>query len=122
MSTSVTASKLNRRVRIEAPTGTSSGSGGRKKSRSIVADHVPANISYPPASKKGDEIFTQQQLHSALFTTITIRYRPSLNIDASMFVIYGTREFNIRTVQLDDEARKYIILQCEELQATGVMH
>lgn len=122
MTTTVTASKLRRRVTIAERQDGLDSSGGLLINWQAIASNVPANIVYPPPSKKGDETFTYQQVHSSVFTTITIRYRPSLNISPAMRVWYGSRIFEIRTVLNDDEARKYIIMQCEEIQNTGDMH
>jgi head-tail adaptor len=87
---------------------------------------VPAQFSYPQPSKKGDETFALQQVQEAVFVTITIRYRPSTNISPAYRVLYGSgvnqRIFNIRSVFVDDENRRIIIMQCQELQAKGTLH
>lgn len=118
------AGDLRRRIALYAPVDTPNGSGGFTRSWSLVSgcSSVPARITYPPPAKKGDEQFSQQQVRSSLFATITIRYRPSQNISANMRVVYGSRTFEIRTVLLVDEYKQEVTLQCEELQASGVMH
>jgi SPP1 family predicted phage head-tail adaptor len=118
----ITGSQLNRRITIQARQDTPDGQLGVRIAWANVATNVAAKITYPPPSKKGDEVFTQGQVRSSIFATMTIRYRPSQNISAAMRVVYGTRVFNIRTVYVNDEARRYITMQCEELQSTGTSH
>jgi SPP1 family predicted phage head-tail adaptor len=118
------ASFLNRRIRLVQPNDTSDGQLGKRAGWTTVpgCDSVPANIKYPPPAKKGDEEYKQGQLHSAVFATITMRHRPTTNISPAMRVIYGTRTFEIRTVLLVDEARRWVTLQCEERFAGGTQH
>ena len=118
------AGDLRKRIIIQQPVDTPNGKGGSVRTWVTVpgCGSVPARITYPPPSKKGDEQYTQQQLHSAVFTTITIRYRPSTNIDASMLIQYGSRLFEIRTVLPIDEAKQEVTLQVEELQGKGTLH
>lgn len=118
------AGDLRKRIVILQPVDTPNTNGGAARTWVTVSgcSSVPAKITYPPPAKKGDEMYTQQQLHSAVFTTVTIRYRPSTNIDASMRIQYGTRLFEIRTVLPIDEARQEVTLQVEELQGKGTLH
>jgi SPP1 family predicted phage head-tail adaptor len=120
----VDAGQFRERICIQEPIDTINASAGSTRSWQTVTgcDSVPAMIVYPPPSKKGDEFFTQQQVRSSVFATITIRYRPGQNISAAMKVVYGIREFNIRTVIPDDQYKKTITLQCEELQGKGSLH
>lgn len=121
----ITGSKFNRRVTIQQEVQTAKDNAGGFGLTWVTVPgctNIPAQISYPPPAKKGDEVFTQQQVRSSSFATITIRYRPSTNIDASMQVVYGSRVFNIRTVIPVDEARRIIQMQCEELQSRGSLH
>lgn len=122
--TSFEAGDLRRRVVIQQATDTPNGSGGFTRSWSTVSgcSSVPARITYAPPSKKGDEVVTQQQVRSSVFATITVRFRPSLNLNAAMRIVYGTRTFEVRTVVPVDEYRQEITLQCEELQAKGSQH
>lgn len=117
------AGELKRRIRIEQPdTSGPDAKGGRKLKWSVVVDRVPAKIVYAPPSKKGDESLAQQQVQSGVFATMTIRFMPSVNISSAMRVVYGTRIFNIRTAFQNDEDRRFITLQCEELQAKGTLN
>lgn len=122
--TSFEAGDLRRRIQLLQPVDTPNGSGGSTRTYTVVSGctSVPARITYPPPSKKGDEVFTQGQVRSTVFTTITIRFRPSLNVNAAMRVGYGTRIFDIRTVLPVDEYRQEITLQVEEVQAVGSQH
>lgn len=115
------AGEYRNRITIQQKAKTANSSGGASVSWQTVSgcSSVPAKITYPTPSKKGDEVFTQQQKRSAVFTSIEIRYRPSTNIDASMRVLYGSRVFEIRTVIPDDVYKKFITLQCEEQQGKG---
>jgi SPP1 family predicted phage head-tail adaptor len=118
------AGKLRNRITIQYPIDSPAPGGGGYRTWATVAGcgSVPAQIVYPPPSKKGDEVYTQQQKRASLFTTITIRYRPSTNIDASMRILYGTRIFEVRTPIPDDTYKQFITIQCEELQARGSLH
>ena len=118
------AGNLRKRITIFQPVDMPNGSGGSHRTWQTVSgcDSVPAKIVYPPPSKKGDEKYSEQQLHSEVFATITIRYRPSQNIDASMRIGYGNRAFEILTPVTVDEALQEITIQCKELQGRGTMH
>ncbi len=118
------AGQYRRRIQLLQPIDTPNGSGGFNRSYVVASgcSSVPAKITYPPPSKKGDEQYSQQQVRSSLFATIAIRYRPSLNIDASWRVGYGTRNFEIRTIFIPDEYSQEITMQVEELQAQGDKH
>lgn len=122
--TSFEAGDLRRRIAIQSYTDTPNGSGGFTRSWSTVSglNSVPCRITYAPPAKKGDEVVTQQQVRSSVFATVTVRFRPSLNLSANMRVLYGTRTFEIRTVVPVDEYRQEITLQVEELQALGSQH
>lgn len=122
--TSFEAGDLRRRIQLKQPVDTPNGSGGSNRSYTVIpgCNSVPARVTYPTPSKKGDEQFMQGQIRSSVFATITIRFRPSLNIDASLVVGYGSRDFNIRTVLPVDEYRQEVTLQCEEIQAKGTLH
>jgi head-tail adaptor len=122
---STTGSKFNKRIQIQAPNQTinADGGGGRDTYTTLPGcESVPAQFVYMPPAKKGDESFTLQQVQESIFVTINIRYRPSCNIAPQYQVVYGTRIFNIRSVYTDAEARRIIIMQCEELQAKGTLH
>lgn len=115
---------LRRRITIKQPIDTRTASGGSTRTWTTVSGcgSVAAKVTYPTPAKKGDEIYSQQQLHSAVFATFTLRFRPSTNIDPSMRIYYGSRIFEIRTIFQNDEARGWITIQAEELQGTGVLH
>ncbi len=120
----VFSARFKQRILIQQSLDTPNTSGGAVRTWQTVSgcSSVPAEIVYPTPSKKGDEQIAQQQKRSAVFVTITIRYRPSTNIDASMQVLFGTRIFDIRTVIPDDMDKKTIVLQCEEIQGKGSFH
>jgi SPP1 family predicted phage head-tail adaptor len=113
-----------RRIAILQPQDQPNGNGGADRTWQTVrgCSSVPAKIVYPPPSKKGDEKYSEQQLHSEVFATMSIRYRPSQNIDASMRIGYGHRIFEILTPVTVDEALQEITMQCKELQGKGTMH
>lgn len=118
------AGDLRKRISILYPVDTPNSNGGSNRIYQTLpgCGSVPAKIVYPPPSKKGDEIYSQQQLHAEIFATVTIRYRPSTNIDASMRVGYGNRTFEILTPVTVDEALQEISIQCKELQGKGTTH
>lgn len=114
------ASDLNRVVRIQHDVGTSDAQGGHTPNWVDIPglSHVPAQIE----TWKGGQHFTNDQLFSNLFTKITVRYRASAPINATMRLVYGVRVFLIRNVQNLHEQSKTIELICEELQAKGSTH
>lgn len=122
--TSFEAGDLRRRIQIQQAIDTPNGSGGYTRAWQVLSGctSVPARITYPPPAKKGDEVITQEQTRSAVFATITIRFRPSQNISAAMRIAYGSRTFEIRTVLPVDEYRQEVTMQCEELQGAGTQH
>lgn len=122
--TRLKAGDMRRRIQIQEVIETANGNGGNVETWQVVpgCTSVPARFVYPPPAKKGDTDFVNQQRRTAEFVTITIRYRPSQNIDASMRIVYGTRTFVIRTVLPVDELQQQIDLQCEELQGKGSLH
>src|SRR5260221_5960654 len=99
------AGDLRKRIALLQPVDTVNSSGGSTRTYQIIpgCNSVPAKIKYPPPSRKGDEVYTQQQVRSSVIATITMRYRPSLNINASLRIQFGTRIFEIRTVLPIDE-------------------
>lgn len=123
-----TGSKFNRRIAIQEPSVVTDSSGGGALTYTTVpgCESVPTQFLYPPPAKKGDETFSLHQVQESLFVTMKIRYRPSTNISPAHRVLYGSganqRVFNIRSVFVDDENRRNIIMQCEELQAKGTLH
>jgi head-tail adaptor len=118
------AGDLRKRIQILEPQDSKNNNGGVHRTYAIVpgCDSVPCSITYPPPAKKGDEAESQQQLQASVFATIKLRYRPTQNISPAMIVRYGNREFEIRTVNVDEERLQWVTLQCEELQAKGTLH
>lgn len=118
------AGQLRRRIQIQQVVETPNGNGGNVETWAVVpgCTSVPAKFAYPPPAKKGDTEFVNQQRRSAEFVTITIRYRPTQNINAAMRIVYGTRNFVIRTILPIDERQQQVDLQCEELQNKGTLH
>ena len=70
----------------------------------------------------GSEKFIGGQVYPVGITTFTIRYRPSMNINSTMQVAFGTRRYNIRRVIVPNESQIVISLVCEELQTQGSLH
>ncbi len=118
-----TAADLRQRVTIKAPVDTKNSSGGSVRTYStVVLANEPVKIVYAPPSRKGNEVVTQQQVRAAVFATMTIRSHPSVNIDDTMIVIFGTRTFEIRAAITTDEYPQWLALQVEELQSKGTNH
>jgi head-tail adaptor len=117
------AGNLRKRIQILAPQDSKNNNGGVLRAWVLVpgCESVPCSISYPPP-KPGDEKESQQQLQASTFPLIKLRYRPGCNINAAMIVRYGSREFEIRNVSVDEERLQWVTLQCEELQAKGTLH
>lgn len=120
----VSASKYRQRIALYQPVDTPNTSGGNVRTWAVVSgcSSLPANFAYAPPAKKGDEVLSQQQVRSGVFATITLRYMPSINVNAAWRVIFGLRTFEIRSVFVADEYPQEITLQCEELQGYGSLH
>lgn len=71
---------------------------------------------------RGRELWRGMQIYPNLWERVYIRWRPDINIDASMRVTYGKRNMDIRSIYTLGEARKIIELLVEELQAAGSLH
>ena len=119
---SISSAKYRQRITIQQPVDTLNTSGGSTRTYTNLLVNEPANFTYAPPAKKGDEVFTQQQIRSSVFATVAMRYHPSTNISAAMRVVFGTRTFEIRTVLVPDEYPQEITLQLEELQGKGSLH
>lgn len=121
---SISASELNRRIRIELPVSTPDDEGGIESSWQVVpgCESVPASMTPAPIPKTGDEKFVHQQLYATRMAIFKIRYRPSTNIADTMRIVYGSRIFKVRSVSVPGEARLSIIIYAEEQQAKGSVH
>jgi SPP1 family predicted phage head-tail adaptor len=113
------ASLFNKRVTLQSKTSTPNGQGGSTSPVwSNVLTNIPAKISHK-ISRMGDEKFQQHQLYASHIIIVTIRYRTSINVTESMRLKYKTKEYNIRTVYVPDEAQKTIVIYAEEIQTKG---
>ena len=70
----------------------------------------------------GTEAPIAGQMFPNELTRILLRYRPSMNIQTGMRVVYGAHTFNIAFVHVLAEAYTTIELLCEELRAAGSKH
>lgn len=123
--TPITSSQLNRRITILQPSYGSDAQGGRTVATWTTVPgcaSVPAGIQDVPFPRKGDEDFQMLQVFASSWVIITIRFRPSTNINDTMRVQYGTKTYEVKGVKVPDESRQLIQLLCVELQATGSIH
>lgn len=112
MDTHVDPGKLNRQIIIQKPTDTPDGAGGDVR---VWTPFLTLWAQVSPST--GTEPFFAEQMYPKLTVTFTIRYRKG--ITAAMRVVYGTRLFNIRSVEETQDSRVYLKLHSEELQAKG---
>lgn len=123
----ISTSQLNRRITILQPVYAS---GGDSQGGQLVptwstvpgCQSVPAQIQDVPFPRKGDEDFQMLQVFASTWVIMTIRFRPSQNINDKMRVQYGTKTYEVKGVKVPDESRALIEMLCVELQATGSTH
>jgi SPP1 family predicted phage head-tail adaptor len=119
--TTVAAGAFNRRITIqELNTSATDGQGGATPAYTDVIS-TWAHIE-PWVGRGGAEIYFAQQMYPHQLLQILIRYRPSMNIVAGMFVLFGTHRYRIRSATVPAQAFTTIQLVCEELQASGSEH
>ena len=119
------SSQLKRRITIvQANDSVPDGQGGTLRTWTTVpgCNSVPAKVEHAPVPKKGNVNYMFGQEYSNHFYEITIRFKPSVNINNTMQVLYGTKTLKIRDTTPDDEDFTFIKLQCEELLASGSTH
>jgi SPP1 family predicted phage head-tail adaptor len=116
--TTVSAGAFNRRITIQRPDDSATDSQGGATRAWVDVVSTWAHIE----PWKGSEIFIAQQVYPNKIVRMLIRYRPSMNIDASMRIVYGSQLYNIRSVTVPAEARTTIEIVAEELQARGSTH
>ena len=114
--TTESAGIYNRRITILAPPATvADGQGGSTGTAWATVISTWAHIS----TWKGTERFIAQQMYPNKLIRVFIRYRPGLNINASMRIQYRSQLYNIRNVTVPEEAQTIIEILAEELQARG---
>ncbi len=120
----IKSGELNKRIAIQQPIDTPDGQQGFTRVWQTVSgcSSVPASITYATVPRKGGETWMVGQIYAVTFVIVKIRYRPSLNINDKMRVVYGARIFDIRSVTVPKERQSVIMLHCEELQAQGSLH
>lgn len=112
------AEYFDRRISIQALSNTSDNQGGK------TAPATWANIANSPKWAhmepwKGRVVFEGQQPFAHSYQRILIRYKKTINIAVGMRVVYKSRIFTIRWVDVPAQARKVIEIIGEELQAKG---
>ena len=104
---------LRNLVSLQNSTNTSDGAGGFTQSYSTIAD-VFASI-HP---KKGNEIFSDgaqgMQVENPVTHEIFIRYRDDVTIKNTTKIVFGTREFNIRSILNLEEKNRFLKIEAEE--------
>ncbi len=104
------ASRLNKRIEIQALTETPDGGGGYTSTWNTTTT-VWAEIK----PLRGREIFESLQVQKEASFTFTIRYK--LGVTTKMRIKYGSRVFNIRAVINPDEHGELLELLAEEFVA-----
>jgi SPP1 family predicted phage head-tail adaptor len=104
---------LRHLVSLQNSTNTSDGAGGFTQSYSTIAD-VFASIN----PKKGNEIFSDgaqgMQVENPVTHEIFIRYRDDVTISNTTKIVFGTREFNIRSILNLEEKNRFLKIEAEE--------
>ena len=99
---------LRHLVSLQNSTNTSDGAGGFTQSYSTIAD-VFASIN----PKKGNEIFSDGA-QNPVTHEIFIRYRDDVTINNTTKIVFGTREFNIRSILNLEEKNRFLKIEAEE--------
>ena len=120
----IKSGELNKRIALQEPVDTPDGQRVFTRTYQTVSgcSSVPASITYATVPRRGNESWLAQQTYAITYAIIKIRYRPSMNINDKMRVVYGSRIFDIRSTTVPKERQAVIMLHCEELQATGSLH
>ena len=102
---------LRHQVSLQKPTNTTDAGGGAAKSYTTLAT-LWANIK--PVS--GSEKYRQGQVQETATHQVTIRFRS--DIGTNYRIVYDDRNFNIKHIRNVDERDRYILLICNEGEAT----
>ena len=104
---------LRHLVSLQNSTNTSDGAGGFTQSYSTIAD-VFASIT----PKKGSELFSDgsqgMQIENPVTHDIFIRYRDDVTISNITKIVFGTREFNRRSILNLEEKNRFLKIEAEE--------
>ena len=102
---------LRHQVSLQSPTNTTDTGGGAVKTWTTLAK-LWANIK--PVS--GSEKYRQGQVQETATHHVTIRYRS--DIGTNYRLVYESRNFNIKHIRNIDERDRYMLLVCNEGEAT----
>ena len=110
------AEYFDRRITIQAPNNTPDGQGGFTAGWAAIANS-PKWAHMEPW--KGRVLFESGEPFAHSYERILIRYKKAININVTMRVVYKTRIFLIRWVDVPGQARKVTEIIGEEIQAEG---
>ena len=102
---------LRHQVALQKPTNTTDAGGGATKSYTTLAT-LWASIK--PVS--GSEKYRQGQVQETATHQITVRFRS--DIGTNYRIVYESRNFNIKHIRNIDERDRYLLLICNEGEAT----
>tara|TARA_B100000161_G_scaffold87043_1_gene60890 strand:+ start:4402 stop:4725 length:324 start_codon:yes stop_codon:yes gene_type:complete len=102
---------LRHKVDLQKPTNTRDAGGGAVKTFTTLAQ-LYAQIK--PVS--GQEKYRQGQVQESVTHHVTVRYRS--DIGTNMRLVYQSRNFNIRHIRNIDERNRFLLLVCNEGEAT----
>jgi SPP1 family predicted phage head-tail adaptor len=103
------AGQLNRRVQLQRQALTTDSEGRASGTWSTLAT---AWAAIEPL--QGREALLAAQAQTTLSHRVRIRYRPG--VTARMRLVYGARVFDIQAVTNTAEARRELVLDCQELE------
>ena len=104
---------LRHLIEIQNATQTSDSAGGYTNAYNLVAK-VFASIT----PKRGNEAYSEGQHGSQIENPITheifIRYRDDVTIDNASKIVFGEREFNIRSILDLEEKNRFLKIEAQE--------
>lgn len=102
------ASRLIRRVSLQAAATSPDGTGGQ----TVTGWNEVASVFAEISPLRGQEQLVARQMTSSVNHRLTIRYRT--DVTAGMRAVYGARAFNIRAVINPGEWNERLELLCDE--------
>ncbi len=106
----------NKRITIQTPQDVSDSQGGVTRIWVTVIS-TWAKIK----SWKGIESWQAGQVYPVFWKRVLIRYRSDLDITDTMRILHKNHIYNIRSVDIIEEALTNIEMVCEQLQASGTL-
>ena len=104
---------LRHLIDIQNSTNTSDGAGGFTQSYSTIAS-VYASITPKRGNERYSEGAAGMQIENPVTHDIFIRYRDDITIDNTSKIVFGERNFNIRSILNLEEKDRFYKIEVEE--------